>query len=183
MVVSLDSLANEFIERNPDLKLAQMKFKLSLADYKDDSELNTELLNIITRDYMAPWYEIVCKDLKWKLNTTLLSEMKAKNDDELSKIDEEITVAEKFSTEVDVRDAYLKKAQFLSRMGDEKKALETYEQAFEKSVPITHRIEILFHCIRIGLFFMNHKVYWFTIFNKNSCCNHIFFQYLLYEKQ
>lgn len=158
MVILLDAMANEFVERNPDLKLAQMKFKLSLADYKEDNELNAELLHIITRDYMAPWYEMVCKDLKWQLDTTLLSEMKAKNDGELSKIDEEITVAEKFSTEVDVRDAYLKKAQFLSRMGDEEKALETFEQAFEKSVPVTHRIEILFHCIRLGLFSMNHKV-------------------------
>lgn len=157
--ISTDSLTGEIVEKNPDLELAQIKFKLSLPEFGDNNDLKAKLIDEITKASMAPWYERVCSDLKWNLDEKLLLEMKTTNEQKLNEIDEEISEAEKFLTDVEVRDGFLKKAKYLSLICDEKKALESLQIAFDKTIPTTHRIEILLHCIRIGLFFMNHQVF------------------------
>ena len=67
---------------------------------------------------MAPFYEDVCKDLGWTLDQKLLQRMKAENEAELKRIDEAIEDAEKNLGETEVRDGMLKKAEYLSRIGD-----------------------------------------------------------------
>ena len=67
---------------------------------------------------MAPFYEDVCKDLGWTLDQKLLQRMKAENEAELKRIDEAIEDAEKNLGETEVRDGMLKRAEYLSRIGD-----------------------------------------------------------------
>ena len=67
---------------------------------------------------MAPFYEEVCKDLGWTVDQKLLERMKAENEAELKRLDEAVEDAEKNLGETEVRDGMLKKAEYLSRIGD-----------------------------------------------------------------
>lgn len=66
---------------------------------------------------MAPLYEEVCKDLSWTVNDSLLQQMKNANEEQLKKLDVAIEDAEKNLGEMEVREAFLNKAEYLSRIG------------------------------------------------------------------
>lgn len=51
---------------------------------------------------MAPWYQIVCNDLDWTVDETLLNTMKSKNEEQLKKLDEAILDAEQNLGEMEV---------------------------------------------------------------------------------
>ncbi|KAF5291476.1 hypothetical protein FQR65_LT01788 [Abscondita terminalis] len=154
----IENLEEEGLEKNPDLQLAQLKFLLTLSEYRNDRATHTKILDGIKKDDMAPWYVLVCQDAGWKVETTLLNKMKTKNDEQIKKLDEAIEDAEKNLGEMEVREAYLKKAEYYSRIGDKENANNTFRQAYEKTVSLGHRLDIVFHLIRLGLFFMDHDI-------------------------
>lgn len=67
---------------------------------------------------MAPYYETLCKELKWPVDSDLLSKMKKANEDELKRLDEVLEDAEKNLGESEIRDAMMAKAEYLIRIGD-----------------------------------------------------------------
>lgn len=67
---------------------------------------------------MAPFYEEVCQDLDWKIDQTLLAKMKSANEEKLKELEETIEDAEKNLSEMEVREANLKKSEYLCRIGD-----------------------------------------------------------------
>lgn len=154
----MEILEDQGLEKNPDLELASYKFLLSLPDYKHDKDLAAKILEAIKKDDMAPWYELVCQEGGWKVDTKLLNTLKQKNDEEIKKLNEAIEDAEKNLGEMEVRDAYLRKAEYYSRIGDKENAINTFRQTYDKTVSLGHRLDIIFHQIRIGLFFMDHDI-------------------------
>lgn len=107
---------------------------------------------------MAPWYELICQDAGWKKDDKFLKQMQAKNAEAIKKLDETIEDAEKNLGEMEVREAYLRKAEYYSKIGDKENAINTFRQTYEKTVSLGHRLDIIFHMIRIGLFFMDHDI-------------------------
>ena len=154
----IENLEEQGLEKNPKLELAQYKFLLTLDEHKNDVELKTKLLNEIKADNMAPWYEIVCKDLAWTVDQQLLIEMKAANTKEIEDLDAVIEDAEKNLGEMEVREANLKKSEFLCRIGDKNGSVSSFRKTYEKTVSLGHRLDIIFHNIRIGLFFLDHDL-------------------------
>lgn len=67
---------------------------------------------------MAPYYETLCKELKWSVDSDLLSKMKKANEGELKRLDEVLEDAEKNLGESEIRDAMMAKAEYLIRIGD-----------------------------------------------------------------
>lgn len=67
---------------------------------------------------MAPYYEALCKDLKWQLDSELLNKMKKANEEELKRLDDVLEDAEKNLGESEIRDAMMAKAEYLIRIGD-----------------------------------------------------------------
>lgn len=67
---------------------------------------------------MAPYYEGLCKELKWQLDGDLLSKMKKANEEELKRLDDVLEDAEKNLGESEIRDAMMAKAEYLIRIGD-----------------------------------------------------------------
>lgn len=67
---------------------------------------------------MAPYYEGLCKELKWQLDSDLLSKMKKTNEEELKRLDDVLEDAEKNLGESEIRDAMMAKAEYLIRIGD-----------------------------------------------------------------
>lgn len=107
---------------------------------------------------MAPWYELICQDAGWKKDATFLKNMQTKNAEVIKKLDETIEDAEKNLGEMEVREAYLRKAEYYSKIGDKENSITTFRQAYDKTVSLGHRLDIIFHMIRIGLFFMDHDI-------------------------
>lgn len=77
---------------------------------------------------MAPFYEEVCKDLSWPVDDNLLQKMKKANEDQLKKLDDAIEDAEKNLGEMEVREAFLNKAEYLSKIGSKVTILFVYFQ-------------------------------------------------------
>lgn len=67
---------------------------------------------------MAPFYEECCRDLGWTMNKTLFDQMKKENETHLKTLDDAIDDAETSMGESEIREANLKKAEYLSRIGD-----------------------------------------------------------------
>lgn len=107
---------------------------------------------------MAPYYCKCCEDLGWDIDNNLLSTLEARNQKKLSELAAAIVDAEKNLGEMEVRDAYLKRAEYYSRIGDKDKAVEEFRVTFNKTVSLGHRLDIVFHVIRLGLFFMDHDL-------------------------
>lgn len=105
---------------------------------------------------MAPFYEEVCKDLDWPADEALMSQMKARNTEQLKVLDDAIEDAEKNLGEMEVREANLRKSEHLCRIGDKEGAISSFRKTYDKTVSLGHRLDIVFHNIRIGLFYLDH---------------------------
>jgi len=146
-------LEEQGLAKVPDLELAQLKFEVSQGLGGDK-----KLLASIKKDKMAPFYRTVCKELKWKEDNKLWTEMTAENETEIKALDEKITDAEANLGESEHREALLAKAEYLTKIGDKDAAVETIRKTMEKTVGLGNRMDLLFHNIRLGLFYMDHSL-------------------------
>jgi len=146
-------------QKNPDLQIAQWKFQLqNVPAYKNDNSLKQKLMDVMKEHSMGPLYELVCKDLKWQVDAKLLTDMKDANKTTLTELEAKIKDAEENLGESEHREALLKKAEHLTRIGDKKGAIEAIRITTTKTVGLGNRMDLVFLNIRIGLFFMDHEL-------------------------
>lgn len=107
---------------------------------------------------MAPFYKEVCQELSWPIDEALLSKMETRNQEQLRELDAAIEDAEQNLGEMEVREANLKKSEHLCRIGDKEGAVSAFRKTYDKTVSLGHRLDIVFHNIRIGLFYMDHDL-------------------------
>lgn len=138
--------------------MSQWKFLLSTDAYKNDKNIKQKVLEFIQENDMAPFYEEVCKEFGWKVDAALLKKMKATNEAELKKLTEAIDDAEKNLGESEIRENMLKKAEYLCQIGDKEGCLSQFRLTSEKTVSLGYRLDLVFHLIRIGLFYMDHDL-------------------------
>ncbi|KAI2799256.1 26S proteasome non-ATPase regulatory subunit 6 [Blomia tropicalis] len=150
-----ENLEEESLAKNPNLEHAQWFYLLTI---EDDPSIRQKLMEAIRENNMAPFYKMVCETLKWPLNNELYNTMKTKNDEKLKEIDYTIEDAEKNLGEMEVREANLAKAEYYSLIGDKENALSAFRKTYDKTVSLGHRLDLLFHIIRIGLFYLDHKL-------------------------
>ena len=100
----------------------------------------------------------VCETLKWSFDEKTFNKMKEKNEEKLKEFDFTIEDAEKNLGEMEVREANLAKAEYYSLIGDKENALLAFRKTYDKTVSLGHRLDLLFHIIRIGLFYLDHKL-------------------------
>jgi 26S proteasome regulatory subunit N7 len=101
---------------------------------------------------MAPFYEEVCKVLQWPVDKDVVSRMNADNQRVLKELEAKTEDAEKNLGESEVRDSLLKRAEFLTKIGDKNASLHMYRLTLEKTVGLASKLDIVFAQIRIGLF-------------------------------
>ncbi|XP_078000772.1 26S proteasome non-ATPase regulatory subunit 6-like [Glandiceps talaboti] len=153
-----ENLQEEGLEKNPDLRLAQLKFFLGRPDHKNDAKAKKELMDGIKQNNMVPFYEELCTELGWSADQALLKKMKEANATKLKELSDALEDAEQNLTETEVRDALLERAEFLCRIGDKEACLTAFRKAFDKTVALGHRLDIIFHLIRVGLFYMDNDL-------------------------
>eukprot|EP00093_Oithona_nana_P004688 04688.XXX_258370_259664_1 [CDS] Oithona nana genome sequencing. len=148
-----ENMEEQGLAKVPDLELAQLKFEVANGLGGDK-----KLLASIKKDKMAPYYRSVCKELKWKEDSKLWSEMSSENEKELKAFDVKITDAETNLGESEHREALLAKAEYLTKIGDKDNAVEAIRKTMEKTVGLGNKMDLIFHNIRIGLFWMDHNL-------------------------
>lgn len=154
----IENFEEEGLPKNPNLELAQWRFQLSTDKYKNEQKIKDDLLAAIKAGDMAPFYEEVCAELKWTVDKKLLDSMKAANEKKLKELDDAVEDAEKNQGEVEVRDLMLKKAEYYSSIGAKELALTQIRKTGEKTLTLGYRLDMTFHEIRIGLFYMDHDL-------------------------
>jgi 26S proteasome regulatory subunit N7 len=104
---------------------------------------------------MTPFYLECCKDLGWSVDKKLEATMKAANEEKLKELDTKIEDAEANLGETEIRETNLEKAEYLSLIGSKDLSLEQFRKTYEKTVTLGHRLDIVFHNIRIGFFYQD----------------------------
>ncbi|CAH0478799.1 unnamed protein product [Peronospora belbahrii] len=140
----------------PNMQLSQLYFQLQhqhVTNSTVDIAAKQQMIDIIQKNNMAPFYRLVCHEFQWPVDTILETEMSDKNAHELIQLDERLADAEQNLGDIEVLEALLTKARMYSRIGDKDKALEAFAVAGEKPQSINQKILVALHVIRIGLFF------------------------------
>lgn len=149
----IENLEEEGLAKNPNLHHAQLRFLLGTKEQKNNQKLKEELLEEIKKNDMTAFYEEIVQELGWSKDEALIKSMKAKNTEKMKQLDEAIEDAEKNLGETEIRDCMLAKAEYLCRIGDKENALTEFRKTYEKTVALGYRLDIVFHLIRMGLFY------------------------------
>jgi 26S proteasome regulatory subunit N7 len=142
--------------KNPDLELAQKRFLLTLNDEivspEEKKTVTNELLEAVKKDNMLPFYQALCEQFKWKVDTALVETMKAEIEKKVKELNDTIADAEENLGESEVREGFLARADFYCRIGDKEKAIQAFRETTEKTVGLGQKLDILFTLIRLGFF-------------------------------
>ena len=137
----LENLDEEGLPRNPDVRLAQLKFLLATEDLSIDKDaVKAELMTAIVENGntmrlhsqqhtptffqifhhvdMAPFYITLCSDVQQTVDKQLYDRLRAENVHKLEQLDAAIDDAEKNFGEIESRDTLMKKAEYLCQIGD-----------------------------------------------------------------
>jgi len=150
----------EGLPKVPKLELAQIKFVLSKKE-AGDAEIDTlkkKLMAEIVKDNMTPFYLECCKDLKWSTDQTIVTNMKVENEKKIKELEVAIEDADKNLGETEIRETNLAKAEYMSLIGDKEAALTQFRKTYEKTVTLGHRLDIVFHQVRLGFFYMDYDL-------------------------
>ncbi|KAI3957796.1 hypothetical protein MKW92_002947 [Papaver armeniacum] len=139
-------------QQEKSLVLANKLFHFTHSDVSDIDKvrLREEVLEDIKSDDMAPLYETLAVNNVLDMDPKLLESMRAKNAEELKKIDEKVADAEENFGESEVREAHLTKSLFFIRIGDKEKALEQLKVTESKTVSVGQKMDLVFYTLRMG---------------------------------
>ncbi|NP_001311491.1 26S proteasome non-ATPase regulatory subunit 6 homolog [Capsicum annuum] len=140
--------------QQPQLVLAHKLFRLTHPDVNDLDKvrLREEVLEAVLSNDMVPLYETLVTNGVLSLDQKVLDSMRAKNCDELKKLDDKIADAEENLGESEVREAHLAKSLFYIRIGDKEKALEQLKVTESKTVAVGQKMDLAFYTLQMGLF-------------------------------
>ncbi|KAF9579284.1 26S proteasome non-ATPase regulatory subunit 6, partial [Lunasporangiospora selenospora] len=151
-------MSSEEIPKIPSIELSQQRFLLTNGPKETHAQAQEEILKKIKEDNMAPFYELICEEQGWTVDTALLEEMKKANEESLKKLDERLKDAEENLGETEISDALLARAEHFAKIGDKEKSLTAYRVAFDKTVALGSRLDILFSNIRSGFFYRDNDL-------------------------
>jgi len=145
----------EIVEKLPNLEYAQWKFLLSLPDsvFSKKAEIRAKLIDVITKENMAPYYELLSEELKYPVDKALLEKMKKANEEKIIQLDANIKDATENLGESEVREANAAKAEYYARIGDKDNAVKQYRVTLEKTVGAGQKLDVVLTLIRLGIFF------------------------------
>lgn len=143
--------------QQPHLVLAHKLFLITHPDVQDIEKvrLKEEVFASVKADDMAPLYETLAADSILEMDQSLLSSMRAKNEEELKKLDEKIADAEENLGESEVREAHLAKSLYFIQIGDKEKALEQLKVTETKTVAVGQKMDLVFYTLQLGFFYMD----------------------------
>ncbi|XP_022738121.1 26S proteasome non-ATPase regulatory subunit 6 homolog [Durio zibethinus] len=149
--------AQEGAQQSQQLILAHHVFLLKHPDVPDIEKvrLKDEVLNPVKSNYMTPYCETLVANKVVELDQSVLDSMRAKNEEEIKKLDEKIADAEENLGESEVREAHLAKSLYYIQIGEKEKALEQLKVTESKTVAVGQKMDLVFYTLQIGFFYMD----------------------------
>ncbi|GLT29077.1 hypothetical protein SLA2020_039650 [Shorea laevis] len=143
--------------QQPQLILARSVFLLKHPDVVDIEKvrLKDEVIAAVKANDMAPFLETLMAHKVVELDQGVLESMRAKNEEEVKKLDEKIADAEENLGESEVREAHLAKSLYYIQIGDKEKALEQLKVTESKTVAVGQKMDLVFYTLQIGFFYMD----------------------------
>ncbi|EDV28981.1 26S proteasome non-ATPase regulatory subunit 6 [Trichoplax sp. H2] len=153
-------MEEEGLSNIPNLQIARLKFLCTMPEYdmNQKGQAKEQLMKNIEAANMAPFYQEICREMKWEVDDKLLNKMKLTNQAELKRLSDALEDAEKNRGESEVRDIMLEKAEYLSKIGDKDGSLIALRQTYDKTMALGQKMDIIFHLIRIGFFYTDHDL-------------------------
>jgi 26S proteasome regulatory subunit N7 len=146
-------VAETVVEKLPNMDLPRWRFLLSLPQYAHKEEIKQKLMNAIKENNMTPYYEDVCTQFNWPRDENLIQTMRKNNEATKKELEDKTEDAVKNLGSTEVRESYLKRAEFFTRIGDKEQALSMYRQTLEQTVGLGSKLDIALTNIRIGIFY------------------------------
>jgi 26S proteasome regulatory subunit N7 len=146
-------VAETVVEKLPNMDLPRWRFLLSLPQYAHKEEIKQKLMNAIKENNMTPYYEDVCTQFNWPKDENLIQTMRKNNEATKKELEDKTEDAVKNLGSTEVRESYLKRAEFFTRIGDKEQALSMYRQTLEQTVGLGSKLDIALTNIRIGIFY------------------------------
>ncbi|EZG73835.1 putative 26S proteasome non-ATPase regulatory subunit 6, partial [Gregarina niphandrodes] len=139
----------------PTYEVFALRHSVRSQDLTPDerARAKSDMLKLIDQDNMVVFYERVCSEFDWSVDTNLVSKMKAENTKNLKELQDAITEAEKQYGDVEIKDGKLAIAHHYCRIGDWQTAQERYEDLLDaKALDSTSKVNIYLTLMRIALF-------------------------------
>ncbi|KAG0226054.1 26S proteasome non-ATPase regulatory subunit 6 [Actinomortierella wolfii] len=144
---------SEEVPKIPSIELLQQRFLVTSGPKECHAEAQEAIMKKIKEDNMAPFYQLICEEQGWPVDKALLKQLETANEETLKKLEERLKDAEENLGETEISDALLAKAEHFAKIGDKEKSLTAYRVAFDKTVALGGRLDILFALIRTGFFY------------------------------
>ncbi|KAF9164973.1 26S proteasome non-ATPase regulatory subunit 6 [Actinomortierella ambigua] len=144
---------SEEVPKIPSIELLQQRFLVTSGPKESHAEAQEAIMKKIKEDHMAPFYQLICEEQGWPVDKALLSQLEKENEETLKKLDDRLKDAEENLGETEISDALLAKAEHFAKIGEKEKSLTAYRVAFDKTVALGGRLDILFALIRSGFFY------------------------------
>lgn len=132
------------------LELAQKRFLFRSKDIEgvDRDALQRDILDIVSREEMAPAYEEICEELGLPVDAAKLEALRTANQQRLDKLDATVKDAEENLGDVEVREARAAKADYLCKIGDRAAAVEAYKAVEQKAAGSGLKMDNVFTMLR-----------------------------------
>eukprot|EP00163_Fabomonas_tropica_P018206 TRINITY_DN32461_c0_g1_i2.p1 TRINITY_DN32461_c0_g1~~TRINITY_DN32461_c0_g1_i2.p1 ORF type:complete len:388 (+),score=100.60 TRINITY_DN32461_c0_g1_i2:379-1542(+) len=136
------------------LNLAQVRFTLTLPDdvFPNKDAAKQQLQDAILANDMGPFYTALCEEFGWTADQALASKLAKTNAEKLDELEDKIRDCEENLGESEIAAAMLAKAMYYVQIGSRDDAMTALQLAFDKTVPLGHRQDIIFTKIRVALF-------------------------------
>lgn len=165
----------EALPKIPDLTIADHLFQCEIIHTRSKGAVDSKqkkrfdesdaaLLTAVKENKMAPFYEYMSEKLGRKPDQALLKKLKEENEADLAELDKALADATENAGDMEIRDARLKRAEYLCKIGDKEGALAAFDTCFDNAVAIGyHKLDVVFYKIRVGLFYTDYALVQSTI--------------------
>lgn len=144
----------------PNFVVSDKTFLLSLCQQDNDkkSALVQEIIDLIEKDEMGPFYKYITNDLKLiPFDQNKYDALKKQNEKRVKELNENIETLQKNDEgALELSISWNKLGAYYTQIGDFEKAKEILlGKAFETAISIGAKIDILFMVVRLGFFYDN----------------------------
>lgn len=144
----------------PNFVVSDKTFLLSLCQQDNDkkSALVQEIIDLIEKDEMGPFYKYITNDLKLiPFDQNKYDALKKQNEKKVKELNDNIETLQKNDEgALELSISWNKLGAYYTQIGDFEKAKEILlGKAFETAISIGAKIDILFMVVRLGFFYDN----------------------------
>nr|XP_012154378.1 PREDICTED: 26S proteasome non-ATPase regulatory subunit 6-like [Megachile rotundata] len=139
---------SELCHKTPEyMFLAKIWFKMTLKEHRNEEDLKTKFLDMVTQGNMTKYYENACKEFDWKIDDELLDTMKKANEVTW----QELRLPDSSGVEDSEKQSWRKELEFFCQIGDLERAADTANQILkDESNSFSARVEAAFGLFRIA---------------------------------